>query len=253
MAQFLHIALLIVLSVLGVIGIVYAMRGRQGPFGLEGTKDIEGIYVTALAAFYGVFISFMILMVWGRYYDTQVSTEQEASTLAGLYQLAGSLEEPYRSQLQDYCVRYAEIMIKYEWPAMTRMELDREGTKIVQEMWTFFNEVAPAVARDGVVHDHLLTEYIKLADLRRYRLLQARTGLPTILYAALLFGAFLTIGLAVLFHAEPPASHMLKAAAITSIIVFLLYAIWTVDYPFQGDVAVPPTAFHHTLELMKAH
>lgn len=244
--------LIVVVSTVITIGIVYLIRGRHDHGALKGTEDIEGIYVTALAAFYGVFISFMIFMVWGRYYDTLVSTEQEASALATIYRLAPSLQEPYQARLQAYCVRYANVMIKYEWPSMAaRQEQSPEGRRIVAEMWDFFNRITPVIAKDEVIHDHLLTTYVRLTELRRYRLLQARTGLPGILYAALIFGAILTVALAILFSTEPLVSHLLKAVTITSMIVLLLYTIWVVDYPFQGDVYVPPTAFAETLKLMQ--
>jgi len=39
--------------------------------------------------------------------------------------------------------------------------------------------------------------------------------------------------------------------SLALMISFMLYTVWELDNPFQGDVRIRPTAFQHALEIIK--
>ena len=61
------------LSLLISLALVYLVRRYGVRYRIEGTADVEGIYMVALATLYGIFVAFMIFATWTRYYDTTES------------------------------------------------------------------------------------------------------------------------------------------------------------------------------------
>lgn len=241
--------LVVVLSILISSALVGLLRGSRIGTLMQGTGDVEGIYITVIGALYAIFIAFMIFVVWTRFDAAENSVDQEADTLVNLYRLAEELPQPLQSEMRQAVVDYAHSMIRDEWPAMAEERSSAKSQAVVERMWDVVHRMDEAAA-DDVIRDHVLTTISELTELRRYRLLQSQTNLPGILYAALFFGGTLTIVLAALFSVEQFWSHVLKAAVLAALTSFMLLVVWVLDHPFQGDVYVQPTAFERSLEIM---
>ena len=238
------------LSLLISLALVHLVRRYGVRYRIQGTGDVEGIYMVALATLYGIFVAFLIFATWTRYYDTTESAGIEANTLVNVSRLAESLPEPSRSRLHQACIEYAETMIRYEWPAMALGKQSPEGRHAARQMWPIFNAMNLGSTSD-VLHDHLLTEFTSLISLRQNRLLHAEGRLPNILLALMIFGALMTVLFAAVFSVEDLAPHALKTCVLALMISFMLYTVWELDAPFQGDVRIRPTAFQHALEIIK--
>lgn len=251
-----HIALLIILvvglSVLGSVGLVMLVRRtRRGP-ALRGTEDVEGIYIVAIDALYAIFIAFMIFVVWMGFDAATNTVDQEADTLVDIYRLAEALPQPLQDDTRQAAIDYANMMIDEEWPAMARVDDSQPGQVVVDRLWWLINIQAGTQVEDAVLRDRLLTELSELTDLRRYRLLQSRTRLPSVLYVVLIFGGILTVAFAAVFSVDKFVSHALKAAALAALISLMLLTIYMLDHPFGGGVRVSPDAFVQAREMMES-
>lgn len=240
------------LSVLGTYGFVTILRHRlQNGILREGTRDIEGFYITVLGTLYAILIAFMIFAVWGRFYEATVGTSQEADNLADVYRFSRTLPEPYKRQARQLCLEYGRTMIKNEWTEMARNEYPKQGWVVVDKMWKLFGSISQSEVADPVIRDHLFTNFTELTDLRHYRLLASQSSLPGILYGVLLFGAILTVGFASIFAADDFGTHALKACVLAALISFMLFTVWSLDRPFSGKVHVPSTPFARVIELIE--
>ncbi len=228
--------------------LVYLVRRHEATRKLQGTHDIEGIYISALSTLYGIFIAFMIFVVWTRYTDAREVTDMEATSLANIYRIAEALPDPLENRLQNVCVEYARTMIKDEWPAMLNERDSRQGWAVANRMWLLIANITSNKAVDDITRDHLLSEVTNLTALRRHRLLHAVSGLPNVLDAVLILGAILVICFAAAFSSEHLVSHILKTAALTIMISAMLFTVWEIDRPFQGTIHVDPDAFQRTLQ-----
>jgi hypothetical protein len=246
------ILIVVGLGIIGAFGLVLLVRyfgQRRGS--IPGSGDIEGVYVTTLGTLYAVFIAFMIFVVWTRSFNALTAMENEATQLGNVYRLSATLPQPLRNQLQQSCIDYANTMIKYEWPDMQYGRTARRGHAVVLRMWGYINSVTPQNELDDARREVLLTSFVDLVSLRRYRLLEAQTGLPGLLYGVLIFGGVLVIGLAAIFSTDTLLPHALKTIALAAIISLMLLTIWSLDYPFQGPIRVDPSAFQRTLDILR--
>ena len=252
MVLLLTVIFVVGLSVLGTYGFVTLLRNKlHDRVLIEGTKDIEGFYITVLGTLYAILVAFMIFAVWGRYYNASVATSQEADNLADVYRLSLALPEPYKSQAKKLCLDYGNTMIESEWPAMARLVYSEKGWAVVDKMWKLFGNIGASEVADPVLRDHILTNFTELTDLRRFRLLESQSSLPYILYGVLIFGAIITIGFASIFAAVDLGTHALKACVLAALISIMLFTVWSLDHPFKGQVHVTPTPFEQIIKIEK--
>jgi ABC-type branched-subunit amino acid transport system permease subunit len=88
----------------------------------------------------------------------------------------------------------------------------------------------------------MLTEY------RRIRSMQAREGLPAILWTVLIVGGVITVSAACFFGVPSFRFHVLQVAVLSFLISLVLVAVEDIDRPYQGGVTVQPEGFSFSRE-----
>jgi type IV secretory pathway VirB2 component (pilin) len=83
---------------------------------------------------------------------------------------------------------------------------------------------------------------------RSARLGYVEQGVPGVLWAALVVGAAVTIGFAMIFGMSSTLLHTLMIASLTALIGVLLFVSVAIDHPFAGDIAVSPAPLERVLE-----
>jgi len=218
-----------------------------------GTEDVETYTVTIIGGIYGVLLAFMIFAVWSKFDETNTTVEREADALTNLYRLAESLPQPLRGELRRDCREYVTVMTQDEWPAMAHRQSSIRAWHLVDHMWGIVSNLPPKALPDEVLHDHVLTTYTHVTEYRRYRLFRAKLQLPGLLWAILIFGGVLTVGLSALFRTESLPQQLVKTGALAAMISFSLLTIWDLDGPFDGAVRVTPSAFQEAVSVMEAN
>ncbi len=99
-----------------------------------------------------------------------------------------------------------------------------------------------------VRYEQAMDATAQLGDARRERIDQASQGIPGLLWAALVLGAVITIGLPLFFGMKSTAAHALVMFSLTLLIGGLLLVVYELNYPFSGIVRVGPGAFTLALQ-----
>src|SRR5436305_1854749 len=71
--------------------------------------------------------------------------------------------------------------------------------------------------------------------------------LPEQLWWVLMAGGVITIGFTYFFGVRSLGAQILMVAALAGMISLTLFLILSLDLPFSGDLAVPPTAMTHAV------
>jgi Protein of unknown function (DUF4239) len=104
-----------------------------------------------------------------------------------------------------------------------------------------------------VLYDQGLTRVVhELSDARRIRLLDARQGIPLVLWAALIAGGVITVSFTYLFGLKSNFAHALMVASLALLVTVMLFTIVSLDYPFAGAAQIPPDAFEDVLHQLEA-
>ena len=130
------------------------------------------------------------------------------------------------------------------------MEQGQESSQawaIVDELRRSVDRFEPSTSTEETLHDRQVTLVDDMMNDRRLRLLQSREGLPPVLWSVLLSGTVLLVGYTYFFGLPDFRAHLLMVGMLTALIVTILFAIKSLEYPFSGDMRVEPSAFELVL------
>jgi hypothetical protein len=216
----------------------------------EASTGATGAIYAALYVMFGVSLAFSLFLVSNSFRDAERTVQSEAGTLEDIYREAGQLPEPDGGRIQELVESYARVVVEEEWPLMGRGKESGPSSKaetLSEELEASIEGFQPDGSGEQTLHAQLITLADHFGDARELRLLGSHQGVPTILWTVLVIGGILTIGFTFLFGVEPPWFHSVAIAALTVVIVLLLYAIYRIEYPFTG-VRVEPDAFKLLLD-----
>lgn len=201
---------------------------------------------------FGILIAFAALLVWQQFHRTYETTQREASELATIYWHAEGFPESERQQVQQLARSYAQVVIEEEWPLMGQGQESSQAWAIVEELRRSVDGLEPSTSREQALYAQEVTLVDDLMNDRRLRLLESREGLPPILWVILLSGIPVLVGFSYFFEMKNFRAHLMMVAMLTALMVGILYSVKAIEYPFSGDVRVPPTAFELVLNRFQA-
>ncbi len=123
---------------------------------------------------------------------------------------------------------------------------------IVDELRRSVDGLEPSTSREQALYAQEVTLVDDLMNDRRLRLLESREGLPPILWVILLSGIPVLVGFSYFFEMKNFRAHLMMVAMLTAVLVGILYSVKAIEYPFSGDVRVPPSAFELVLNRFQA-
>jgi hypothetical protein len=213
-------------------------------------EDLIGWQLNILGSTYAVILGFMFFTVWTDFRGANMNADLEASALRNVYRIAQGLPPEQRLRLQTQTRAYAAAVIDDDWPRMARGEIPEKSHWINQAMWATLMSVKSAAPAEIVAEDHALSELSTLTQMRRTRLVQSITRLPTILWSVLLVGGFLSIVSVDLFGSRYLWLHGFQVVSLTLLLTLCMLAIADLNYPFRGWVHVSEYAFMRARENM---
>ncbi len=221
------------------------------PRGRFQHNDVIGWQISFLGTTYAVIIAFMLSDVWNDYLRAETNAERESNALVNIYRVAEGLPSA-KEQVQGLARRYAEAMIREEWPAMTKGGFGKSGSAIVAALWNAIPTIAAHNASEQASLERLLNDLTNMTERRRIRHYEAGSKIPGVFWLLLITGGVLTVFYTCLFDVEETRMHVLQVIGITFIISLVLVTIDDVDGPYGGALRIQPTGFVMALQSMGA-
>ena len=106
----------------------------------------------------------------------------------------------------------------------------------------------PTTGAQQARYTEMLAQLHDLGNARRERLLAAEQGLPPILWVVLILGGVITVGFTYLFGLENNLVHLIMVGSLALVISMSLFTVAALDYPFNGDIHIHPSAYENDLE-----
>ena len=211
-------------------------------------NDVAGFIYAVVGIAYAVLLGLVVIASWEQFQMARNTVEREASELAELFWLGHRLPHPEGHRLQELARSYARVVVDEEWPLMARGESSPRAWALIDEIRLTVQNLNPDTEAGQVLYEQGLERVHDLADARRDRLVEAKEGIPGILWIVLVTGAFITVGFTYLFGLDDTTTHTLMVAALALVIGLVLFTIGSLEYPFKGDVRLGPDAFELVLE-----
>jgi hypothetical protein len=223
---------------------------RRGWRGFREHNDIVGFILTIVGAIYAVVLGFVAVVVWEQYEGARQNEQREVNALTALYELAQAYPGPARDALRRDITTYVRLVTDDEWPAM---RAGRQSPAAARAALSIYDRTIGIQSQsNGNVASQTLSLAQALIDDRGQRLQDNRSGIPILLWVALLGGGIITIGFGYLFGIENERFHATATACVAAIIAIMLVLIARLDYPYRGDTGIPPTDWEVALHAMAA-
>jgi Protein of unknown function (DUF4239) len=113
----------------------------------------------------------------------------------------------------------------------------------------------PTNESQKIFHTAVIKSLNDVVENRGFRIQSVQTGLPGVLWAVVLIGAVINIGLSYLFWVENIRLHAFLIAALSSMLGILIFLTAAMDNPYRGEFSVSPDAFQYSLDhiMTKSH
>lgn len=236
---------------LAVAGLVVSQRFLSLPL-REAHNDNTAAMFSAVFVMYALIVGFAAFLVSEQYDTAQRTVEEEAASLEDVYRLAERLPGREGREIREGAEAYARTVVEEGWALMEEGRLSPRAGELEDELRGAVLGFEPETGAEQAVYAQALGSVRDLDEARALRLLEAREGLPAILWMVMVAGGIVTIAFTYLFGMKRLRLHALMVAALTTITVLVLYTIRALEYPFDGIVQIGPDAFEALLRKMEA-
>jgi hypothetical protein len=211
-------------------------------------NDIVSFIFAGIGVFYGLALGLIAVATWEDFSDVDGLVSKEAASLAGLYRDLDGYPQPLRGQLESMLRDYTRHVIEKDWPAHRRGEVPAEGSLVLDRVENKIMAFEPTAEREKIAHAEILRSLDAVVQQRGLRLQSVNTGLPAALWAVVLIGSLLNIGLTYLFWVENSTLHAILVGTLAAFIALLIFLTAAMDNPFRGEFSVSPDAFQMVLD-----
>jgi len=213
----------------------------------QANNDVAGLAFAIIGVLYAILLTFVTVSVWEASDSARASTREEARDVVDIQRYADSLSPTDTAgavSLRDLTVRYVSVVVKDEWPKMSRGQaVGADGASTLDSMWAALDAQHPtdddAVARLGEARGDLRD----LSTARDARLSAVDGGLPSVMWLALLVGAALTVVNAMMFGVQGSGEYIAIIGMLAAMSALVLFAVWELEYPYQRAEAVHADTF----------
>lgn len=245
--------LIVLLAVLlAVMGVVLMERRVPADTRKSRTTGLQQISA-GLGATFSVIVGFSAFLVLNKYHAAQQTVQSEAGDVEEVYRLAQSLPGAKQEQIQGLATSYARVVVGEEWLLMRQGKWSPRADDLADELRGSIQEGY----KNGtdVEREFFSEELSAMEDLeedRDARVIAVRTGLPAILWVALVALGVSIIGLSYLVGMESHRLHLLTVGTLAAGIALVLFTIAVLDRPFSTDFGVGPQPFELVLHEIDA-
>lgn len=240
--------LIVSLAVLLAVGGVVLME-RRVPADARKSRTTGLQQISAgLGAMFSVIVGFSAFLVLNKYHTAQQIVQSEAGDVEEVHRLAQPLPEAKQEQIQRLAASYARVVVDEEWPLMRQGRWSPRADNLADELRGSIQD--GYMNGTDVEREFFLEELSAMEDLeedRDARVIALRTGLPAILWVALVVLGVTIIGLSFLVGMESHRLHLLTVGALAMGITLVLFTIAVLDRPFGTDFGVEPRPFELVL------
>lgn len=248
-AWFSTIAVTLVFVALAVGGHVLVRRSFPQVDFIEH-NEVAGFIVAVVGVLYAVLLAFMTVVVWEHFSQAEERAAEEVNAATDIWRFAAHIDAPDRVRIVTHLRGYADAVAYDEWPKMRHGESSAIAQRFIVHVLADAADLHVATMRDANLQNRLLDRVQVMADLRRHRISDNRSGVPAVLWAALVLGACVVFGFIYLFGLPNFRVQLMMTAAAAMLIGISFSVVIALDYPFRGDVSVSPERWVQLHELI---
>lgn len=166
-------------------------------------------------------------------------------------QTSGLADLPDRSCLIQAARGFVTAQVDDEWPSMALgASIPRVG-QLLDEFWETLSKIRPQDAREEALYAEAISRFNEMCDARTDLLHSSRTRLPPTMWMLIISGGCSTVASMYLFGLEHFWPLAVMTASLAGCVSFVLFVIYDLDNPFNGDWQVRPDPIRLVLDQLE--
>jgi hypothetical protein len=216
-------------------------------------NDIAGFIFTTVGAIYGVLLAFITVIAWEQYNAAIENAGKEATAaLAMSRTLSLYPEQEQAGKVAQSLLAYIHAAVEDEFPKMAKMQRSPATIQAIDLLWLNTRTLKPQSLHEQALFNEILKDLNIITQLRAERLGTAfGPKLMGIMRSILIFGAVITLILAVFFGAESFWWHITLTSLLALLIASILFVIMELAHPFTSGIAIQPEEYMHVLTIIQ--
>lgn len=243
---FLGLTLVLAAVALSIGGLVLVRR-YVPHHRLKIHNDVAGPIYATLGVAYGVLLAFIAIVVWQNYDKVRVNVEKEANCVVNLYCDVECFPAEFREGVRSSIREYVNIVTKEEWKELARGRSSPKAPLAIRKIRKAFSDYWPTTDTERIFFAESVKKLNDLMELRRLRILDAKSGIEPVMWFVLIAGALITLSFTFFFGSENLNAQILMTVLLSLLLALILFTIFLFDYPFTGIVSIKPTPFQEVL------
>jgi hypothetical protein len=241
--------LLVVLTTFVAMCGPLVVRRTVGLEQLTANNEVAGFKFAVLGVIYAVLLGFAVIVVWEKFRDADAAVAQEASGIVSVYRLSLGIDPAVGAVLRKGLDDYVHVAVSEDWPAMAQGRKSPATGRALSALYAAAVSFDARTPREGAILNDMLTQLDTVTQGRRARLLLVTGVMPTVLWAVLFFGAFVTLSFTFFFGSRSLRAQVLMTGMLAATIFMALFVVVEIDHPFAGPVSVSPEALENALDV----
>lgn len=219
---------------------------------LRSHNEVIGFLFLAIASFYALLLSFIVLVVWDQFNETHGNVSKEGSSAMGLYRDIKFY--PDSTESKHLMTAYLDFVFKVvdeEFPNMEHMQKSRKTPEAFNLVFYKMEHLNPKTPYQVQLVAEMFNHLNELATYRGLRTTSMETEIAPPMWLPIIFGAIFTIFCAALLDIEHSRLHMLLISLLGAFIGMFLFIIILLDHPFSGAQGIKPKAYKEIFTIDK--
>jgi hypothetical protein len=234
---------LTVLVVFASIGGLIVVRRWLHVAELRENHDVTDPMSQVVGMMFAVLLGFMVSDAMQRFEGARATVQQEAASLADIFQQAHGLSAESRSKIYSLCSQYADLVVSEEWPLLAQRRTSIKTWRIYNQLWIECTDLKPKTQSESNIQQTMLQSMSSMGDCRRLRIEALHNGLSPVLWGVLIVGGFTTVLFTYFFGIQNLRMQIIMTSIVSLVICLNIFLLACYDDPFSGDVMVYPSAF----------
>lgn len=201
---------------------------------------------------FGLIAALTAVSVWQRYEAVSSIVSDEATAIASLYRDVAGYPQPPRDALEETLRGYTKQIINEAFPAHRQGTIPNAGVAFMNQLQSQLFAFEPKTRGQEILHGETLAQYNRVLQARRQRVDAVTTGLPIVVWWALLPGAMGCLVLSLFVPVEDKRHHVVLSALLSGFVAMVLFIIIALDRPFRGAMAITPASYELVYQQLMA-
>jgi Protein of unknown function (DUF4239) len=240
----------VAVAILVAVGSILLANRIMSSVGKEHNSTISP-FITVVGLVYGALLGFTVVVSWQQFSSAEAVVADEASRLTTMYGQTVAMPEQEQTQMRQLLRQYAGAVAGPEWDRQGGGGTGDGARNAITGMYRIIGSQPPSVASTPI-DGAFLNQLTVLASDRTTRIIDAKPRIPSLLWAALIFGGTVLIALTGFLRLGSTIGHAIVSSTIAVLLGLLLCIVFSLDHPFGSERGITPAPFQHALGVFDA-